>query len=757
MDINDNYKPRADDLLLGGTPGQIIRKDLQGDEGSSAANESSDAIEAETSAEEVISSPEVAKPEDVAMEDVPPSPEEIPRPEASGRSQKQAGQDESSCDSQATEEYFAKDIPMPELIPIPEELPLNEMPLDVMPELTPGPTVLDKHIDSAMPELFSNCDERLEESNSASELNEAIEKFLDSPQPEQEKDCDDDLLVEVPSPKEPPPKPEGKNFVDSLLDKLRRKNSDSSAGSDFAQRKKVFSESEDDLLVEVEAPVRYSKPTNPNLLPTPIVLNQRMQSIFVNTEAEYNQIASKHKHRQQTSQVDKGQMGSKSEPPKMKMPEMNIQKPRTLAEKRQLLSRPNTKFLMVEQESKIYRQVQRKNSKMDIHYSQVDAMMLEDIPTNPGPWKVLQWLRTREGNFIQQYIDVDGTNYKLNGSRGNHREKFLPSQSFEPLPKHQMTSLRSTRCCAGGRIKKRVIDSIIKQQSIRRFVLEESVDPHKLMDKKFLDHQLVSIKPRPLAKKIEFINQNRSLFNNDEDSAFLGDYAKFEMPDVSLEVAVQPRTPLNPVVKKYLKEILPHRDLNENWCEFALSALATKDPEKARATFQFAIPYQNNKRNILVRKIERAKEDNELLRIPPYVDGEDEAEDEMEWTFAKDADKDDPIECEVVEVIKDLTNSVFINLNDDLFTQDDPIDRKAMSISPTKMNESIGELSTSASPTKTKEAIGELSSIVKPDRSKRVLLELRRLNANVFKSESPCVEDVSCSTSAKFFILLTFF
>ena len=551
------------------------------------------------------------------------------------------------------------------------------------------------------------------------------------------------LLVKTPEQK---PSSEAKDvkkkcFADSLLDKFR-KSSDESESEFPMKLQKYLSESDDDLLVEVETPVRFGKVSNPNQLPTPIVRNQRPVSVFVNSEKEYNEMVAKHKVRRPSTYEDKAQKGESSVQPQMKAPVLptNIQKPRTLAEKRQLVNGNNTKFLMLEQESKIYRQVQRKNVKQDLNYALLEAMIVEDVPINRGPWKVLTWLRTREGNFIQRYVNVDGFDYKLCGSRGNHRIKFLPPLSSKPFPKHQDVSMRSTRCCAGGKIRKRDIDTLVSSPNIRRFVTNMTIDPHLRLDKKLLNCKLTSIKPRPLSRKIELINENLKHFQNDEDNAFLGSYSTFRMPDIHIEVKVEPKVPLEPLAKKYLKEILPHRDLNENWCEFALTALNDAKDESSKDTFEFTVPYQDNKQTILVREILKAKEDNEQLRI---FDCDDDDVDDMEWTFDKDCDKMDAIECEIVDIIKDLTNSVFINLNDDLFTRDDPEDRGTAS---------------PESPVKSKEAIAELSKITKPAKVSRTLKELMRLNANVFKSDSVC-DDVSNRDDVNFvqmLILLNF-
>lgn len=631
---------------------------------------------------------------------------------------------------------IAESPPLPTLLPLPGSMPNKSS--DLFRLLTTSTSAAQRNEnDIPMRELQPIPENQLNSSTFApiqdDNMRDDIEQFLGTPEPFKPTSADlflDSSVSKPTSANSSISSNDGKfKIVDSLLDKIRRKNSDSSGSEILSKVHQRFSEEEEDLLVEIEAPVKFKKfGNNPQLMSTPVITNQRFTSAFTNSEEEYNRTVAKHKPvKRHIVQEDKSQMGSKSEPPRMRAPDVpsNHQRPRTLAEKRQLVNNRNVKMLMVEQESRIYKQVQRKNHKMEINYNLLDSMMREDVPINHGPWKVLTWLRTREGAYIHQSLNLDGAEYKLIGSRGNHAVKYLPPQSSKPLEKYQTTTLRSTRCCIGGRIKKRVAEALMNMPSIKRFVLDDTTDQYKRLETKFLDNQLVSIKPRPLARKIEFINKNRKLLSGDEDSAFLGDYLKFEMPNINIELETVPRAPIDPTAKKYLREILPYRDLDENWCEFALSALATNDETK---TFKFMVPYQDNKQNILVRKIIRCKEDTEKLRIPVYEDGEDDV-DEMEWTFAENANKDDPVEVEVIEIIKDLTNSVFINLNDDLFTLVDSYDRK---------------ISSDISPIKTKEAIDELSTIVKPDQSaKRVMKELKRLNANVYKPESQCVEDVS--------------
>lgn len=593
-------------------------------------------------------------------------------------------------------------------------------------------------LSSKLPELIpltNMTHSPIEKEGSNKHINTSNEEVLPELQPipimimdERKNSCSDDNSIKVLNNESR--RSSTSSFIDSLLDKLRRNYSESSA-SDISP-KKISSESktnDDDLLVEMGEEVYFKRSENPNMLPTPIVENQSISSVFVNSAKEYEDAIEKNRKISSKKRDDKSKMSSKSQPPQMKPPKFpsNIKHPRTLAQKRLLLA-SNLSFLMIEQESKIFKQIQRKLSGKEVNYQFIDDLFEDEIPLKHGPWKALSWLKTEEGNYIQQYINIDGQNYKLTGSKGNHRNKFLPSQSCKPFHKYQTTSLRSVRCCEGGKVKKRIIDNLINVESIKKFILEGNLSPYKKLEAKTLYNQLSSITPRPLVKKIELINENRKLTENDEDSAFLGDYMKFKMPDIKLEVKPQYKIPLNSKAKQYLNEIIPYHDLNENWINFSLSALSTKDEElkDANETFEFTIPYCDNKQNILVREIIKQNDSVDLQTSSAI--GEDF--DDFKWLFAENCDKNDIVEMEIVEIIKDLSNSVCINLNDDIFTKYDPLVRSIPSVAPIKPKVAIKE-------------IASTSKNLKIDQSKKMLLELRRLNANVVKSDSSRVNDVS--------------
>lgn len=518
------------------------------------------------------------------------------------------------------------------------------------------------------------------------------------------------------------------SFIDSLIAKFRRNNSESS-GSEISPTKLLqeSKSSDEDMIVELNKSVSYLKSSVPNMLPTPIVENQSISSVFVNSVKEYEEVLERNKQRCFREQDDKSKMSSKSQPPRMKAPILpsNIQHPRTLAQKRLLLSN-NLNFLMIEQESKIFKQIQRKINGRDLNFQLIDDLCEEDIPLKHGPWKALSWLKTEEGNYIQQYINIDGQNYKLNGSKGNHKNKFLPSQSCKPFPKRQTLSLRSIRCCEGGKVKKRIIDSLINIESIRKFILEENLSPYKKLELRPICNYLSSIKPRPFGKKIEYLNKTRKFQENDEDDIFLSDYIKFKMPNIKLEVKPQKKIPLDVKAKQYLNEIIPYKDLNENWINFSLSTISSKEEENKQINeiFAFNIPYCDGKQHILAREILKP------ANVSRYVDKHSNFDTKMKWTFVENCDKNDPLEMEIADIIKDLSTSTWINLNDDLFTMDEPYEVSSTTVAPIKAKEAINK-------------IASTSKNLKIDQSKKMLLELRRLNANVVKSDFSRVEDVS--------------
>lgn len=464
------------------------------------------------------------------------------------------------------------------------------------------------------------------------------------------------------------------SIVDSLLNKFKTtiKNDPGS----FDNLKKIQMVHED---------VDFTKPSDPNQLSTPIVTTWRENSAFV-SENEQDLVKSRENKSENLIFRDDCLMKRKSQPPLMLLPErpMNMEKARTVAEKKALLCQNNISYRMVEQESKIFHQIQRKKDKNQINYGLLDSLVYQDVPIKKDPWRALTWLRTTEGNYIYKYIRVDDLPLKLNGSCGNHSEKFLPKQTSMPFPRLKRVFKKSSRCCRFGNSSEKFIESICYRKSIRNFILSQKNVFSKVVQKKTIDTILLKISPRPLSKKLDYINtiiKTNNKKHDDDDDYFLGEFKNFNLPNVNIEFEVTLKKTPDPIVKKYLQTILPHKDISESWINFALSSMRSnvkdKNAEPQSKKYQFTIPYENHKSSFIVRQINRQKEDNDKMRMPDSKSDGVSSEDDMDWTFEKNADKSDVVEKEIIDVIKDLTNSTFINLNDDFFTKNDNVEEES--------------------------------------------------------------------------------
>lgn len=467
-----------------------------------------------------------------------------------------------------------------------------------------------------------------------------------------------------------------KSIVDSLLNKFKTTIKNDNGTSDHFKKIQISNIIHED--------VDFTKPSDPNQLSTPIVKTWRENSAFV-SENEQDLIKLRDNKSQNSIFRDDCLMKRKSQPPLMLQPErpMNMEKARTVAEKKALLCQNNICYRMVEQESKIFHQIQRKKDKNQINYGLLDSLVHQDVPIKKDPWRALTWLRTTEGNYIYKYIRVDDLQLKLNGSCGNHSEKFLPKQTSMPFSRRKRLFKKSAKCCRFGNLSEAFIESICYRKSIKNFILSQKNVLRKLVQKKTIDTLLLKISARPLSKKLDYINtiiQNNNK-GYDDDDLFLGEYKNFNLPNVNIEFEVKLKKAPDPIVRKYLQTILPYKDISESWIDFALSSMRSnmkdKNLEPQSNRYQFAIPYENHKSSIIVREINRQKEDNDKMHMPDSKSDGYSSEDDMDWTFEKNADKSDIVEKEIIDVIKDLTNSTFINLNDDFFTKNDDIEKEA--------------------------------------------------------------------------------
>lgn len=374
-------------------------------------------------------------------------------------------------------------------------------------------------------------------------------------------------------------------------------------------------------------------------------------------------------------------------------------------------------YLKNEQETKIYKQIERYNNKQDVNFDLLDEIAFGTIPLSYGCWKVLTWLRTRREKFSHQSIFIDHIKYKLPGTRGNHSEKYISNQKNIIFQKVQKSFLRSTRCCAGGKIEKKTFNQIINSVGVRNLILKHQIQNKKLFEtgKSF---DLAKLRPCPLSKKIEILNKSLNQLSNDDDddSLFMGNFKKFKMPIIKIQVMKVKSKAIHTDSKNVLSSILPHWSLSENFCEFALSALSRphsitnsdeSDDQNLINSFEFTIPYQNNKNSILVRDIIKG---SQTRNITKQIERQEQTEMDI-WTFDKIMNCDDLIEKEVVQIIKDLTESVNLNLNDDLFTK----------LTVESVNRELIETETNF----------YFSDVINPRNNCKIMRELNKPNSNV--------------------------
>lgn len=413
----------------------------------------------------------------------------------------------------------------------------------------------------------------------------------------------------------------------------------------------------------------------PGLLPTPRVNNsltsafidrEEAKELAIKVEASSPQVINTKEH--------EGLVCIGSKPPILAKPKklIDVHKPRTVAEKRQLMKkRKGLKFLMMENEARIYCELAKiKNNDEDylltcgskeINFQMLNSLQHEQVPFRRDAWRALSWLKTEKNRFYYKVVYVDGVKCNLLGSKGNFdgKKKFRINQS--PLPKF-LESNRSP-CCKRIRFPK----SWKINLDVPAEPEPELTSPiRKLLD---FDKQLKNIKPAPLSVKLKMHN---ALLNEDD---CLGPLELCRMPPIELEVYPKEGRPIDSKVLPYLKALLPHENITEKWARFAVSLLkhhaqkTVNDP-----IFSFEMPYQNNRDKFFIRRrIKHVKPDS-LIHF-------ETSELDQELSFVKTIDKDDQLGQEIGQILTDMTNCIAIGLAEDSFIQGDPdIDYKNLDI-----------------------------------------------------------------------------
>lgn len=494
----------------------------------------------------------------------------------------------------------------------------------------------------------------------------------------------------------------GGNFIDSLIKKLKGNSNESTPNNDqnedtelndvsntiqsneiSRQRLSPISMNEDDLsnhsnndflgFSESDAPITFLQPNVPGLLATPIVVPSGNHSAFVSEELDAfmkeNALENSANVALPAKQTyDEAMMSADAEPPKLDCPlrPTNMEKPRTLAEKRQLLERStDVNLIMMENESTVFREMTKwtKLGANKINKPMIQYLQQNTIPFRRDCWRAMSWLSTNNGKFCFQSIQTaDGQDIKIISGRGNNDEKIL----FK-LPK--LAKEKNVKCL-------KVCNQTLDHLKINNLHL---IKPNKLTEIKKKEEIIDSsthklnvlpttnrIKPGPLSHKNQL---NRTERRSSLDLE-LGSLESYTLPTLNLEVWPKVGEPLSDFVIPYLKHIQPSECITDEWAAFAVSAIRPPPPKVDRRKrkpippppiveskpFNFDIPYCNNQTKILVRR--QIKPFQTIHSPKPIV------EDNIPFTFMRNIKTDDKLANEIGNILGDMINSVSIGCNE---------------------------------------------------------------------------------------------
>ncbi|XP_053677920.1 uncharacterized protein LOC128728321 [Anopheles nili] len=452
--------------------------------------------------------------------------------------------------------------------------------------------------------------------------------------------------------------------------------------------------------------VKLDKPSLPGLLPTPIVKKSQPYAPFLayGTSID-NEDASVGTETRSDLFREEGLIAFGSLPPRLECPQRpnDMVRPRTVAQKRILVQKENdVRYLIIDNESKIFQFLEKRSKNIDaeLDFCRMKELQDQQIPFTRDTWRALAWLRTEKGRYYFQSVTVDNRTIKLTGCKGNHRLRNLTKNGLYSSPViasrgHRYHYVSNCRCPEYPEgVALNLSHGVTAPQTLdlnnRNQPTKGSVDNKQDLNSSWSinDYRrqpyFPGTKPGPLSsKKIKF---------SPDDDPCLGPLEVFHMPPVELEVFPKINRPLDGHVKPYLKLILPHDGITENWARFAVSTLSapkdevdsenetTASERTGERSFVFQLPYENNQRRLLIRRRLTARPgsaattvDIDVARFEKLMEEKMTFREKIDRALAHGStDEYDKDELICADVISDLTNSVAIALAEDVFVADDP-------------------------------------------------------------------------------------
>lgn len=417
---------------------------------------------------------------------------------------------------------------------------------------------------------------------------------------------------------------------------------------------------------------------NPNLLATPHVSKVRPLAAFLADNININEITMERNEENINAKIlmivpnDKVGLANKFTIPKLTLTARpkDMQKPRTVAQKRALLEGNDIRYHMLDNECKIFCHLNRRHKSLvdgqptpHLQIELMSSIQKQNMPFTRDSWRALAWLRTESSNYINQRAQWKGSEYKIIGSKGNHPKKSI---CFDSRPMKSVQNINSSYCNCTEFPKNLKINmnsestnvSLVPSTTKSTDVISKSKEIWRL-GKNIHDYRSKT-KPGPMSFKIR---QENKMAMDDQD-CFLGTTHAYNMPQIKLKVCTKLNRPLNEEVIPVLKMILPHEKITNLWANFAVSTVITRSevPKEGNTSksneFSFTIPYQNNQEKMFVRE----RKTHESL-IP------DDFNEKL--TFADNVAEDDVLGNEIAQILTELTNSVAISLSQNNCVQED--------------------------------------------------------------------------------------
>lgn len=438
------------------------------------------------------------------------------------------------------------------------------------------------------------------------------------------------------------------------------------------------------------------------LLPTPKVTVSNNQAAFVSEYLDMfmreNSLENSNDQIKFTPKchiTDEALMTIDALPPNLSVPArpLDMQRPRTLAEKRMILQQHNDiSILIIENESTVYHEL-KKRVKQGSTYDNTLMRSIQDanIPFTRDCWRAACWISTSNNRFFYRTMIFNGEEIKLSGSRGDNPKKVafeLISDGVKrpPTKKHLKRILAECpkKCLPIDGSKINNIATIIGEPSPK---IEESSQAKGkcvlLKKSRLCMFSREYLTPGPKSQKLKCKANRKSSFDLE-----YGPLELVQLPTVQLEVWPQVGIPLSDHIKPLLKTIPTNSNIiTPEWAKFAVSVVREapkqtkhrrkyKKPEQDRPEpIVFDIPYENNEKKILIRRRRRSsivfnKDDTVNEHIESFY--RDEAKDTDQLTFAKNVRQSDTLSVECADILTNMIESIGITVNDTNFIKKDP-------------------------------------------------------------------------------------